>query len=414
MPKLNSRMPGYCHHKASGQATVTLSGKTYYLGPYGSLVSRAEYDRLTAAWLAGGRRLPTHDELTIAELMVRYIDFAQRHYSRNGHPTKEVDNVKVALRLVRQLYGPLLVTEFGPLKLKTIQSMLAAGYTDSKGNAVAAIARRTVNARVASVKRMFKWAVSEEMAPADLAHALSTVRGLQKGRTIAREPDPIGPVDDEVVDSTLPHLPSVVADMVRFQRLVGCRPSELCGLRPCDIEKRDDIWVFTPSEHKTQHHGHQRRIFVGPRAQEILKPYLSRDPEQFCFSPSESEADRKQAMRSARKTKVQPSQRDRSKKKPRLKPGSQYTRCSYARAVARACELAFPVPEGYGAEDAAAWRKKNRWSPNRLRHAVGTEVRRKYGLEAAQVVLGHSKADVTQIYAQRDGDLAAQIMREIG
>ena len=29
-----------------------------------------------------------------------------------------------------------------------------------------------------------------------------------------------------VVDATLPHLPAVVADMVRFQRLTGARPSE--------------------------------------------------------------------------------------------------------------------------------------------------------------------------------------------
>jgi hypothetical protein len=42
------------------------------------------------------------------------------------------------------------------------------------------------------------------------------------------------------------------------------------------------------------------------------------------------------------------------------------------------------------------------------------EVRRKYGLEGSQVVLGHSTANVTQIYAERDFELAKQIMSEIG
>jgi hypothetical protein len=41
-------------------------------------------------------------------------------------------------------------------------------------------------------------------------------------------------------------------------------------------------------------------------------------------------------------------------------------------------------------------------------------VRRAYGLEAAQVLLGHARADVTQVYAERDGRLAFRVAREIG
>ena len=49
-----------------------------------------------------------------------------------------------------------------------------------------------------------------------------------------------------------------------------------------------------------------------------------------------------------------------------------------------------------------------------MRHTVGTAVRKRFGLEAAQVVLGHSQADVTQIYAERDLELAKQVAREMG
>jgi site-specific recombinase XerC len=55
-----------------------------------------------------------------------------------------------------------------------------------------------------------------------------------------------------------------------------------------------------------------------------------------------------------------------------------------------------------------------KWSPNRLRHAVATEIRRQFGVEAAQVVLGHSRADVTQVYAERDWQKAQDVMKAIG
>lgn len=52
--------------------------------------------------------------------------------------------------------------------------------------------------------------------------------------------------------------------------------------------------------------------------------------------------------------------------------------------------------------------------PNQLRHGYATKVRREHGLEAAQVLLGHSKADLTQIYAERNEALAVGIAAKIG
>ena len=50
----------------------------------------------------------------------------------------------------------------------------------------------------------------------------------------------------------------------------------------------------------------------------------------------------------------------------------------------------------------------------RLRHTHATEVRRRFGLEAAQVSLGHAQAQVTEVYAERDLALAAKVARQIG
>ena len=63
---------------------------------------------------------------------------------------------------------------------------------------------------------------------------------------------------------------------------------------------------------------------------------------------------------------------------------------------------------------AAEWRAKHCWSPNQLRHAAGTDVRRQFGAEAAQVTLGHANLEVTEIYAERNEKLAAEIMQKIG
>ena len=74
--------------------------------------------------------------------------------------------------------------------------------------------------------------------------ALSTVAGLRMGRTYCPRDQPVLPVADELVDATLPHLPVVIADMVRFQRLTGCRPGEVCQLRPCDVDRSGEMWEY--------------------------------------------------------------------------------------------------------------------------------------------------------------------------
>jgi len=388
MPALTQSNPKYRKHRASGQAVVTLDGRDHYLGPHGTKTSWTEYDRLIALWLANGRHLPQADsDLTIVEMLAAFRRHAKRHYRRDGQPTATIRNIDDSIRRLKLLFGRERVREFGPLKLQALQAVLSKS-----------LARRTVNDRIGWIKLIFRWAVSQEMAPPSLAHALNTVRGLQRGRTEARETEPVRPVDDATIDATLAHLPTVVADMVRFQRLTGCRPSEVCILRPSDLDRSADVWLYRPSAHKTQHLGRERIIFVGPQAQSVLRPYLLRNSAANCFSPQESERKRLAKMRAARKTPVQPSQQDRRKRKPKLQPTECYNKTTYRRAVVRACEKA-----GIAA-----------WSPNRLRHTAATKIRQRFGLEAAQVCLGHSRADVTQVYAERDAGLGITVARQIG
>jgi integrase len=139
-------------------------------------------------------------------------------------------------------------------------------------------------------------------------------------------------------------------------------------------------------------------IYIGSRAREVLRPWLRANLEEYLFQPREAKAERAARMRAKRRTPVQPSQRNRRKKRPRRAPTERYTKDSYARAIARACEKA-GVPH---------------WAPNQLRHGLATRVRHEMGLEAAQVVLNHSRADVTHDYAERNQELAREAMARLG
>lgn len=215
---------------------------------------------------------------------------------------------------------------------------------------------------------------------------------------------------------TLPHLPEIVADMVRLQRLTGMRPAEVCLMRPVDIDTSNDVWVYKPQYHKTEHHGRERTIFIGPQAQAILRPYLLREEATHCFVPAESERRRRALQHAARATVPTYGNRPGTnvKRKPKWAAGRSYCTVSYRRAICRGCELAFGMPEDLDKEQRKAWRAANVWAPNQLRHTAATEIRSKFGLEAAQITLVHSRADITQVYAERDLTKTAQIMREVG
>ena len=60
------------------------------------------------------------------------------------------------------------------------------------------------------------------------------------------------------------------------------------------------------------------------------------------------------------------------------------------------------------------WRRQHRWSPNQLRHNAATYLRKQFGIEAARVLLGHSSAAVTEVYAELDLAKAAEIRAQVG
>jgi integrase len=147
---------------------------------------------------------------------------------------------------------------------------------------------------------ILKWAVAAGMLPVENNTTVKCLAPLKRGHTTAQEVEPVRPVATEVVDATLRHLTQVVADMVRFQLLTGARPGEVCRITPAMVDASGEVWTITLREHKNSHHGRARTIYVGPQARQVLAPYLLRDPSEPCFSPIESEQQRRQAAHERR------------------------------------------------------------------------------------------------------------------
>ena len=355
MPRLKYHVPKYSRHKASGQARVLVRGKHHYLGPYGSVESKARYEELVKEFLEARNRKDAG--VTVSQVAAAFWRFAKQRYGSKGKG-KYGDAVvwRPVLRLLRKIFGKTLARDFGPRSLQKVQAAMVE-LDWSRGYA---------NDQLVRCRRAFKWAAAQELVPYCVYEQLLSVEGLRRGE--ARESPPIDPVSDTVVEETLQYLPEKVRAMVQLQRFAGMRPGEVIIIRPTDIDRSSETWVYTPTAHKNLHRGKARRIHFGPKAQSVLTPYLQGKVDRWCF-----------ATRGSR----------------------HYTTDSFRRAIHRACERAYK-------ERRRVWLDNNpganlgdypeplvKWSPNQLRKAAATSIRDTFDVESAAAVLGHSSSTVT-------------------
>jgi integrase len=374
--------------------------------------------------------------VTVTHVLTGFWDHAQTYYRRaDGTPTQEVENIRQALRPVYALYEDANAADFGPKSLMAVrQEMIRLGWC-----------RTTVNRALARVKAAFRWAVEQELVPPGVHHGLQSVKGLRAGRSEAQEPEAVEPVPVELVEQTLPHLSPMLQTMVKLQLRTGCRAGELIQMRGADIERKEPVWVYRPRQHKTQHHGLERLIYLDKECQDLLTARLPKYPDVCVFSPAVAEQERRAALAAARVTPANQGNRPgysaltRAGAHPRRAPGNAYTVDSYRRAIARACDAAFPLPKELQGADRRlrAWdkaftklhrrapklaelpadlatlrgqvegfRSAHRWHPHQLRHTAATQFRQAYGLEVARVLLGHQDTKMTRHYSRPDHEEA--------
>ncbi len=387
--------PGYLRHVGQDgrvRARIVINGRSIYLGPYGSPESHAEYERVINEWrIAQARKeqdIPQPGSVrTVADLCAAFWIHAQKHYRHaDGSQTSEVESYEQTLKPLQRLHGHTLIRDFGPIALKEVRAAMVSGLwmTDGerqlgKRKGRAGVAREVANQRIGRIRRMFCWGVENEAVPLEIYQRLCTVKGLQAGRTEARECPDVAPVPDAVVDATLKKLRPVTRAMVQVQRLTGMRPGEVCGLTADEIDRdglRIDgvpIWIYRPSQHKTAYRGKRKAVAIGPQAQAVLLPFLENcQPGQRVFRPNMVRRD----------------------------CGDRYTTASYGHRIRVVCERhGIPV-----------------FSPNQLRHSAATKVRHTFDLDSARAVLGHERGQesTTLIYASEDLQRAARVALQIG
>ena len=281
-PTVSTRRPG--KPGASSTAGLTTWGHTK------APSRRREYARILTELAAGNgvvtTPIPAPSSLAssattsvfVSELILAYRRHAAEYYVKDGaQDVRSRHHQDGDCDVVGEMYGHSPVGEFGPLALTACQQK----FIDQK------LARSSVNKLVSRIRLMFRWGVAHQLVPESVHRALECVEGLRKGRTKAAETRKIRPVPDQIVSKASPFMPRPVAAMVQIQSFTGCRPGEIVIIRGCDLNMAGKIWEFRPAKFKTEHHedATERVIYIGPKAQRVLKPWLRSRLERVPVQP---------------------------------------------------------------------------------------------------------------------------------
>jgi integrase len=396
--------PSYRKH-SSGQAVVTVRTtggrrKDVLLGQHDTDASRSEYAAVLTRLAAhgglwpDGAASPDAADITVNELV---LAFEKEQERRRGADWAELKNYAPAFRFLKEMYGAELACRFTPRCLKAVRRRMAtAGWL-----------RSVVNRQVGRLKRLFTWAAEEELVSGNVAFALRAVRALSPGEEGAPEPPAPEVAFFADAEKVAARCPPPVAAMLKLQALTGMRSGEVRILRTLDVDRSDpNCWAYRPGSdagpcgrHKNAWRGQQRVVFLGPRAVEVLRPWLrDEEPDAYLFSPRRWMEQQRAARAAARKSKRPPSQLARTRKpKPKRAPAEVYTRASYPQAVKRACKLV-----------GVSFR------PYALRHGAKVTIERAEGSEAARAMLGQKSIEATTHYGRLDLQRAADVMRRRG
>lgn len=391
----STHIPQIQRHATNGRAFVAIRGRQIPLGPWPAGADGppadvlAEYNRIIGEWLANGRVLADESPLSVRELLAAYMDHAAGYYVKTGKPTKEVGLLADAAAFVGRKYNEATADTFDACGLRAVrEDWIAAGRV-----------RTQINAQVHRVRRIWRWGVEMGLVSSDALASLQAVAALKAGRTAARDNPDVPPAPEEAIEPVKAAVGRQVRAMIDVQLWTGMRPGEVVIMRGCDLDMTDGaVWLYTPGTHKTEHHGYERPVWIGPRAQEVIRPFLKADLSDYLFSPADAEAELLAARRASRKTKVQPSQANRRKADPKIKPGDCYTPDSYRKAIGRACRRAGIA----------------HWHPHQLRHNCAGRLEEEFGIEVAQYVLGHSTPAMTRVYSRANQLLAKRAMAQSG
>jgi len=383
------KLPKLCNDR--GRAYARYKGVRHYFGVWESEKSNAGYRQfirdIITHELTGEPFLHTQkseDVIKTGTVLVSELcaDFREYHLSRlcKSH----IAHFDYAIPFLVERYGEMYASQITPKKMRDVREQIVKSGRFS---------RRMVNDYTTMLIRIFVWGADEEIVDQSVAGALKLIKHLPKGEPGTFDNPKRRNVSDEIIRRTLPFLSATVAAMVRLQRLLGLRPSEVFKMRAGDIIRDTPdsrLWYYVIGHYEMQqqadqrvyHNGHRKVqhkrqqdyeaedemkiIPLGLPEQKILAPLLEgKRPEQAVFSPKAvSKSDR---------------------------VGEFYNRTSYRNAVQRAIRRANrKIPEGQ--------KPIPMWSPYQLRHQAATALDKIKGGAEASAQLDHASMSTTKIY----------------
>ncbi|MBW7866545.1 MAG: site-specific integrase [Candidatus Hydrogenedentes bacterium] len=392
------RLPPLTLHKPTGQWYVRLNGACHYLGR-DKKQAQSRHRIMVAQWLGRGcvPEPPPPEDLTVTELCALYVAHCREYYAK---APQNLERVRHAIAPLLALCGDMTAMEVGPPILKVLRQRMI-----DKGNT-----RTYINRTMQVLVRMYRWAVAEMLLPPEVHQRLKALEGLRQGFTEAADSTRRQPMTEGELEAVRGHLPKPVMAALEVMFLTGARPSEILNLRPMDIDKSGDVWRVDLEHHKTSHLGKSRHIFLGPRAQHVIAPYLLRRATAYLFSPREAFQESLDKRHEARVTPMSCGNRPGSNRAatPKRQPGDHYEHAAFRRCIARAIE------QVNAERKAAKLDPLRNFCPYEARHGAATRIRQEGTLDMVQAVLGHAKIDMSAHYAQLNDALAEAVMKRMG
>lgn len=396
--------------------------KEILLGVWGSPEAKAMYDKLVAEFYvpeAFNNSTPSPNDISLAFLFDRFLAELENRPD-SATKTSDLCHCSCVIRYVMDIYPDILVSQFNCSCYRNIRQHLVSiapktVYCDDgvykKGKRIGQPKKRLVKkpwSRNYVVKLMgyfrkiLHWGVAHDMVECSIVDRLKYVEPLNAPNLEVRTPRQ--DVPDEVIKATLPYLTSVVRDMVIIQRGNGLRPSEVCNIQVKDIDTTGDQWSLAKKGKTTGKTGIPLVIFFSQSEQEILlRRMAGKKPDDYIFTPEESEQERQEERKEKRKTKHTPSSlaamRERAKRPPTFNPcynaSSYYHAIQYA--IKRANRDGVEIPH---------------WTPYQIRHTAVTEVAYRNDRQTAAFLAGHMHVSTTNRYAHEMVKVKADLAKK--
>lgn len=398
------RAPKLSRHQKRNYAYITVNRKQIYLGVWGSEESYQNY--LNFLRKGGYGEQDFKEKLGGISLVGLVREYIKDYQTRSKKNKSDLNTFKRIEKRILKCMPEKKAEDFRIKDLETIRdSFQNEGF--KRNQEQCEYSRGYLNKIVIRIKTMINWGAGKELISHEVSDRLKYLIPLKKGRTKAKEPKRKRIVPEYEFKETCKYLSEYYKDIVEIIRYTGMRPSELCNMKVKDIKTSAEVWLYCPGEHKTEESGKERFIGFGKEAKCILKKHLkNRNPEEYVFTPKRAMVRKWEKDRKERKSKIQPSQIERSlnRKNKRLKAFNDKLNVdSIGRRVKEACKKA--MREGV---------IKEMWTPYELRHTAISEVRVKFGAEAAQHFAGHSQLNTQRYYDHTAERIVEEIASRIG